>query len=150
MPKAYTDGACRISNPGLCSCAFVLYDDQYKEKYSVSVYLGPELHTNNYAEYKGLLTCLQVLYYMQLKGVDIYCDSKLVVQQSLGKWKVNEEALKPLASEAFGLIAAGGHRLHHIAGHNGDLGNERADALCNACLDAHMEEYYASIAKALA
>ena len=137
---AYTDGACRISNPGLCSCAWVLYwpNADVKEQ---GYYLGPELHTNNYAEYQGLLHLLEYLYVQSIRNVIIHCDSQLVVNQTLGNWDINQPDLKVLATKCYGLLVQGCHVLKHIKGHDGNIGNERADALCNAMLDIHMEEY---------
>lgn len=142
MVKTYTDGACRISNPGLCSCAFVIYKDEV-EVHSESRYLGPKFHSNNFSEYQGLITLLEYLYLHSIRNVVIYSDSELVVNQTNGNWEVNQPDLKVLAMKCYGLITQGCHVLKHIKGHDGNKGNERADELCNECLDAHMEEYYA-------
>jgi ribonuclease HI len=136
---SYTDGACRVSNPGICSCAFVLYGLPGGE-YSQVKYLGPELHTNNYAEYQGLILLLEWLYAQSIRNVVIHCDSKLVVNQTLHNWECNGD-LRPLMSKAYGLLVQGCHALKHIKGHEGNKGNERADELCNAMLDIHKEEY---------
>ena len=145
MPNllAYTDGACRISNPGLCSCAFVIYGLPGGEV-SQSKYLGPELHTNNFAEYMGLVLLLEFLYNNNLRNVIIHCDSSLVVNQVNQEWQINEPEYRRMAATAYGLLVRGAHVLKHIKGHAGDTGNERADALCNAMLDIHMEEYNAA------
>lgn len=140
---AYCDGACRISNPGLCSCAWVLYTATGAE-ISDSTYLGPEFHTNNYAEYQGLLRLLRWLYKANVRNVIIYCDSELVINQSLHNWNIENAELKKFADEAYGLLMQGCHVLKHCKGHDGNKGNERADELCNVILDAHMEEYYAN------
>ena len=143
MLTAYTDGACRIMNPGLCSCAWVLYNGKGEHLHSASCYLGPEFHSNNYAEYQGLLLLLEWLYLHSTRNVIIHCDSELVVKQTNGEWAVNQPDLKVLATRCYGLLIQGCHVLKHIKGHDGNKGNERADELCNECLDAHMEEYYA-------
>ena len=138
--NAYTDGACRVSNPGICSCAWVVYTGE-DEGFFGGLYLGPELHTNNYAEYQGLILLLEFLYTRSIRNVVIYTDSELVVNQTLGKWEVKQPDLKVLATKCYGLLVQGCHVLKHIKGHDGNKGNERADELCNECLDAHMEEY---------
>lgn len=140
---AYTDGACRISNPGLCSCAWVLYVNGVEDSHG-SRYLGPEFHTNNYAEYQGLITLLEVLYANRFRNVIIHCDSELVINQTLGKWQINQPDLKGLAIKCYGLLTQGCHVLKHIKGHSGIQGNERADQLCNQVLDEHMEEFSAA------
>jgi ribonuclease HI len=147
MPNllAYTDGACRVSNPGVCSCAFVLYDSKMQgQEISQAKYLGPEFHTNNYAEYQGLILLLTYLYMHSFRNVVIHCDSELVVNQVNQKWEINQPDLKVLAMKCYGLLVQGCHVLKHIKGHDGNIGNERADAMCNAMLDIHMEEYYAT------
>ena len=136
---AYTDGACRVSNPGICSCAFVIYKDEI-EVHTEGKYLGPELRSNNFAEYQGLILLLEYLYAHQTRNVVIHSDSKLVVNQVLHNWECNGD-LKPLMSKAYGLLVQGCHVLKHIKGHDGNKGNERADALCNAMLDIHKEDY---------
>jgi ribonuclease HI len=140
MLTAYCDGACRVSNPGICSCAFVIYKDEV-EVHTEGKYIGPEFHSNNFAEYQGLLLLLEYLYLHSIRNVVIHCDSELVVNQSLGKWDINQPDLKVLATKCYGLLVQGCHVLKHIKGHDGNKGNERADGLCNAMLDAHKEEY---------
>lgn len=140
MLKAYTDGACRLSNPGLCSCAWVIYGLPGGEV-SQGYYLGHTLHTNNFAEYIGMVNLLEFLYAHNHKGVVIFCDSKLVVNQVNQSWKINDDNLRTMAAKAYGLLTLGGHTLVHIKGHDGEVGNERADEICNAVLDANMEAY---------
>jgi ribonuclease HI len=140
MLKAYTDGACRGGNPGFASCAWVLYNGD-KEVASNAEYLGPDLRTNNYAEYSGLYRLLLHLYREDIEGVVIHCDSKLVVNQVNHSWAIRKEDLRLLSTYCYGMLTRGGHRLEHIKGHSGNTGNDRADQLCNAVLDAHKEEY---------
>src|SRR5580698_8525988 len=115
MLKAYTDGACRLSNPGLCSCAWVL-DGMPDGTRSAGHYLGPELHTNNYAEYMALTYLLAYLYTIQVKGVHIYSDSMLVVNQVNQRWEINTNELRSMAAKAYGLLVQGGHTLEHVKG----------------------------------
>lgn len=140
MHKAYCDGACRVSNPGICSCAFVIYKDEI-EVHTEGKYLGPELLSNNFAEYQGLILLLEFLYTRSIRNVVIYTDSELVVNQTLGKWEVKQPDLKVLATKCYGLLVQGCHVLKHIKGHDGNKGNVRADEICNAVLDLHKEEY---------
>jgi ribonuclease HI len=136
--RAYTDGACRRSNPGVCSCAFVILNADGTPHASLATYLGPELHTNNYAEYQGLLLLLRWAQAFGHKNLDIYCDSKLVVEQVNGGWKINNPDLLPFCTEAYALMVVGRHLLHHIKGHSGDPGNEYVDHICNEILDKEM------------
>ena len=134
LRKAYCDGACRAGNPGETSCAFAVFngDNLYT---SASRYLGPELHTNNYAEYQGLLDLLKWANQFGMLNLEIFCDSRLVVEQVNDDWDVNSEDLKPLWLLAYTLRIRGNHTLRHIKGHSGDPGNEFVDKLCNEALD---------------
>jgi ribonuclease HI len=156
MRTAYTDGACRLTNPGLCSCAWVLYDG-YTQVASGGSYLGPELHTNNYAEYQGLLKLLRYLYGCGITGVLIHSDSTLVVNQVNQKWSAeNKPELKKFMVEAYGLLTVGHHKLIHVRGHGkneNSTDNERngkADELCNQILDTAQEELDARKPKTMA
>ena len=102
-------------------------------------FLGPKLHTNNYAEYQGLIRLLKFLYKARLRNVVIYCDSLLVVNQVNDVWDVNSPDLLPYWQLAYGLLTQGCHVLKHIKGHDGIAGNEEADRLCNEELDRQEE-----------
>jgi len=141
MLTAYTDGACRGGNPGFCACAWVLYNDKGDRIHEESHYLGPELHTNNHAEYQGLIVLLEWLYKHQTSNVIIYCDSALVVNQVNDDWDVNSQDLLPLWRKAYAMRIQGAHTLKHVKGHAGVTGNVRADELCNTILDQHKEDY---------
>ena len=132
--KSYCDGACRVSNPGETSCAFAVYSGE-KLVHSAARYLGPALGSNNFSEYMGLLDLLKWANENEETGLDIYCDSKLVVNQVSGDWKMNSEELAPLRNLAYAMMIRGRHTLHHIKGHDGDPGNEYVDLLCNEALD---------------
>ena len=66
MIEAYCDGACRVSNPGVTSCAWVVYEGEREVKHQ-AYFLGPELHTNNYAEFQGLIKLLEHLHSAHIK-----------------------------------------------------------------------------------
>jgi len=134
MITAYTDGACRVSNPGLCSASFVVYKDNAKYHEQGRVLEGR--HTNNESEYTALLDLLEWLYAQSIRNVVIHSDSKLVVNQTLHNWECNG-LLRPLRDKAYGLFINGCHILKHVKGHEGNVGNEAADALCNALLDKY-------------
>ena len=129
----YCDGACR-GNPGQTSAAWAVYIDGELE-YWGKQWLGPEPHTNNYAEYWGLILLLEWATKFNVTNMTIYSDSMLVVNQVNEKWKVKHNDLKPLQSKATGLLIRGRHRLVHVDGHAGNEGNEFVDKLCNLVLD---------------
>jgi ribonuclease HI len=133
--KAYTDGACRISNPGLCSSAFVVYKDNQIFYREGRVLEG--MQTNNTAEYTALLDLLMWAEKENVRNLIIHCDSALVVNQTNQQWECNKPDLKKLSAQAYGMLIRGAHVLKHIKGHDGNEGNEAADALCNVLLDEY-------------
>ncbi|GAA3656869.1 bifunctional RNase H/acid phosphatase [Nonomuraea antimicrobica] len=62
--------------------------------------------TNNVAEYRGLIAGLRAVLDLAGDGarVAVRMDSKLVVEQMAGRWKVKHEGLRPLAAEAGSLV----------------------------------------------
>jgi probable phosphoglycerate mutase len=72
----------------------------------------PGRKTNNEAEYLSLIHGIQaILKKLDREGVDpatlsleVLSDSKLVVEQVSGRWKVKNEGLKPLHAEAVSLV----------------------------------------------
>jgi ribonuclease HI len=129
---AYTDGACRVSNPGVCACAFVVYEDGI-EKFRHGRYLGSP-YSNNYAEYQGVIMLLEWARDFGYAGLEVWCDSQLVVKQVNCEWGVKEN-LAALCAKAFGLLQETGSTLKWLRGHDGNLGNEIADQICNEILD---------------
>ncbi|OAA28627.1 putative phosphoglycerate mutase [Frankia sp. EI5c] len=62
--------------------------------------------TNNVAEYEGLLAGLRAAADVDPGAdVEVRMDSKLVVEQMSGRWKIKHPSMRPLASEASGLAA---------------------------------------------
>jgi ribonuclease HI len=117
----------------------VFYENTYRSRY-----LGPELHTNNYAEYQGLLDLLKTAEEQKIIGLDIHCDSQLVVKQVRGEWAVKHKELQPLRDLALALIVRGHHNLEWIRGHGqaeleeDRIGNTYVDKLCNEILDKEL------------
>ncbi|MEV4009605.1 bifunctional RNase H/acid phosphatase [Nonomuraea angiospora] len=62
--------------------------------------------TNNVAEYRGLIAGLQAVLRLGGEGapVAVRMDSKLVIEQMAGRWKIKNEGLRPLALEAGALV----------------------------------------------
>jgi broad specificity phosphatase PhoE/ribonuclease HI len=64
--------------------------------------------SNNVAEYSGLIAGLRLAQEFAPGAViEVRMDSKLVVEQMSGNWKIKHPAMKPLAAEAAGLAPAG-------------------------------------------
>jgi ribonuclease HI len=100
-----------------------------------SKYLGPDLHTNNEAEYHGLCYLLRWAAVQHVTGMEIFCDSKLVVNQVNDEWEVNTQSLLPMWRLAIALKLRGNHTLNHVKGHSGNEGNELADWFANDALN---------------
>jgi ribonuclease H / adenosylcobalamin/alpha-ribazole phosphatase len=60
--------------------------------------------TNNVAEYGGLIAGLTAARELGAHEVDVRMDSKLVVEQMSGRWKVKHPSMQPLAREAAALV----------------------------------------------
>ena len=60
--------------------------------------------TNNVAEYSGLIAGLRAAAELGARAVDVRMDSKLVVEQMSGRWRVKHPDLKPLALTAAALV----------------------------------------------
>jgi ribonuclease HI len=92
----YCDGACR-GNPGLAGVGVAIMDEEGKVMLSgLSHFVG--LLTNNQSEYMAVIHGL--LWFRsqghECDGLDIYCDSRLVVMQILQQHKVRNDKLAPL------------------------------------------------------
>ncbi|HET6503050.1 MAG TPA: bifunctional RNase H/acid phosphatase [Amycolatopsis sp.] len=61
---------------------------------------GLGVATNNVAEYTGLIAGLRAAAELGASTVDVRMDSKLVVEQMSGRWKIKHAALQPLALRA--------------------------------------------------
>ena len=66
---------------------------------------GLGVATNNVAEYSGLIAGLRAAAEAGASEVAVRMDSKLVVEQMSGRWKIKNEALRPLADQARELAA---------------------------------------------
>ncbi len=87
------DGA-SSGNPGKAAAAWVIREAPSREE-AMGVFLGNGL-TNNEAEYWAVIYALVEALHRGYRPVEIRSDSRLVVQQLLGAWKVKEDRLKPL------------------------------------------------------
>ncbi|MEE9574117.1 MAG: ribonuclease HI family protein [Candidatus Neomarinimicrobiota bacterium] len=133
MFSLYFDGASR-SNPGPASYGGVIYEDNV-ERYTYKKYIGST--TNNVAEYQALLNGLLCAQEKGITNVNVYGDSKLVIEQVTGNWKVNSPLLKPIHREICALLATNTFdtiTFQHVYRKN----NKRADELANEALDEQL------------
>jgi ribonuclease HI len=132
-----TDGAAR-GNPGPASLGAALYDlarpdardPSAAPDASISEYLG--IQTNNVAEYTGTLRALELARDLGAVEVHLLLDSKLIVEQLSGRWRVKDAKLIPLWAASRGVL--GGFR-RWTAAHVPRAQNSVADALANEAID---------------
>ncbi|MET1060324.1 MAG: bifunctional RNase H/acid phosphatase [Nocardioides sp.] len=87
--------------------------------------------TNNVAEYSGLIAGLRMAAELAPDAeVEVRMDSKLVVEQMSGRWKIKHPDMRPLAAEARDLAPAGTTYTWVPREQNG-----HADRLANEALD---------------
>lgn len=128
----YSDGASR-NNPGEAGAGvYILHDKQPVAK--IARYLGQT--TNNIAEYKAAIIGLEQAIMLGATKVSLMADSELLVKQLNGVYKVKNEGLKPLFSQAKQLIAAiGSVEVKYIPREM----NREADALANKAIDEKVQ-----------
>jgi ribonuclease H / adenosylcobalamin/alpha-ribazole phosphatase len=132
-----TDGAAR-GNPGPASLGAALYDlarhdardPRAAPDASISEYLG--IQTNNVAEYTGTLRALELARELGAHEVHLLLDSKLIVEQLAGRWRVKDAKLIPLWAASRSVL--GGFR-RWSAAHVPRAQNSVADALANEAID---------------
>ncbi len=135
--EIYTDGACK-GNPGPGGWGAYLRADSLEKELS-----GGELGTtNNRMEMTAVIEALSAL--KSPSHVRLFVDSQYVLQgmtQWLPGWKArgwktaSKQPVKniDLWQRMDELVHGRGHKIdwHWVRGHDGDAGNERADALAN-------------------
>src|SRR3984885_4096498 len=130
--NAHCDGGAR-GNPGPAGYGALIQDDHGMVIAELSEFLG--MRTNNYAEYSGLLGCLQYALDHHHPRLHVVSDSELMVKQIQGKYKVNSPDLKPLYDEAKRRIAKlEAFEITHALRHK----NKDADRLANEAMDRGM------------
>ncbi|MCX5225907.1 bifunctional RNase H/acid phosphatase [Streptomyces sp. NBC_00233] len=125
------DGGSR-GNPGPAGYGAVVLDPVTGETLAEAAeYIG--VATNNVAEYKGLVAGLKAARSLFPDAtVHVRMDSKLVVEQMSGRWKIKHPDMKPLAAEAGRVFPAGRVRYEWIPRER----NKHADRLANEAMDA--------------
>ncbi|MFP5070500.1 bifunctional RNase H/acid phosphatase [Pseudonocardia nantongensis] len=124
------DGGSR-GNPGPAGYGAAVLDATAQQVLA-EVYDGLGSATNNVAEYRGLIAGLAAALELGATGVEVRMDSKLVVEQMSGRWKVKHPAMQELVDEA-----------RELASRLDDVSyvwvprarNARADALANKAMD---------------
>ena len=135
--EIYTDGACK-GNPGPGGWGVLLRSGTTQKE----LYGGEPSTTNNRMELMAVIQALEAL--KRPCAVTLYLDSQYVLKgitEWLPGWKAkgwktaSKQPVKnaDLWRQLDDLVATSGHEVdwRWVRGHNGDPGNERADALAN-------------------
>ncbi|HET6857130.1 MAG TPA: bifunctional RNase H/acid phosphatase [Streptomyces sp.] len=125
------DGGSR-GNPGPAGYGAVVLDPSTGETLAEAAeYIG--VATNNVAEYKGLIAGLRAARALDPEArVHARMDSKLVVEQMSGRWKIKHPDMKPLAAEAATIFPRAQVTYEWIPREK----NKHADRLANEAMDA--------------
>ena len=126
--QIFCDGASR-SNPGDASIGVSISLDG-KEIHTISREIG--IATNNEAEYQALLDGLNYCIENSINEVDVFLDSKLVIEQVNKNFKVKAKNLKEFNIQVENLIKEFKYiEFNHVYRED----NKRADQLANMALD---------------
>ena len=127
--QVFCDGASR-SNPGDASIGVSISFDG-KEIHTISREIG--IATNNEAEYQALIDGLNYCIENSINEVDVFLDSKLVIEQVNKNYKVKAHNLKEYNSQVENMIKEFKYiEFKHVYRED----NKRADQLANIALDS--------------
>jgi len=124
------DGGSR-GNPGESGSGAIVADQATGELLAeISLYGG--IASNNVAEYKGMIAGVRRAIELDPDAeLLVRLDSKLVVEQMSGRWKIKHPAMAELAAEAREVLTGTPVRFQWIP----RLENSRADKLANLAMD---------------
>ena len=127
----YCDGGSR-GNPGVAGSGSVVYDSSGETLGEIAYVVGKK-STNNVAEYYGLIRGLEACREVGATVVDVFMDSKLVVEQMTGRWKIKHPDMQKLAREARDLASSFEKVTYTWVPR---AKNKKADELSNVAMDA--------------
>lgn len=136
-----TDGAAR-GNPGPASAGAVLLslsrpdarNPRAVPDASISEYLG--VQTNNVAEYTAVVRAVALAIELGARRLELLLDSKLIVEQISGRWRVKDAKLRLLWADVLKQLRTlpDGWTAAHVP----RAQNSLADAMCNEAIDRVM------------
>jgi ribonuclease HI len=131
--RLFTDGASR-GNPGPSGLGISIEDENGMKLRALHKWIGAA--TNNQAEYMALIEGLKAVRTWNPDRLEIRLDSKLVVEQMNGAYRVKEPQLKPLHERAKALVSEFPDvEIRHVEREQ----NRRADHLANMAIDEHVK-----------
>ena len=128
----YSDGGSR-GNPGPSAYAIVVTSSGMVI-HEHAEFLG--VHTNNYAEYRGLIAAIGKAVELGADEAEFVMDSQLVIRQMNGEYRVKNKDMAELHADASALASM----VPKVTYRNVRRSEEfipRADALLNAEMDRH-------------
>ncbi|MDY6049499.1 MAG: reverse transcriptase-like protein [Corynebacterium sp.] len=126
----YADGGSR-GNPGIAGSGTAVFGSDGTLLTEIVEYVGKA--TNNVAEYHALINGLTAAADLGADSVEVFMDSKLVVEQMSGRWKIKHKDMLALAQQAQALIARfGSFSISWVPREK----NKHADRLSNVAMDA--------------
>jgi ribonuclease HI len=135
MIEVWTDGLCEPINPGGMGCAsyVIKKDGKFVERFSEPLGMSKDM-TNNVAEYTALVRALQAIKKLGLdkEKISFRSDSKLLVSQMKGEWKVKGARIAPLHAQAKELAKSLDVNFQWVPREE----NEEADSLCRSAYES--------------
>jgi ribonuclease HI len=113
----------------------VIEDDQGMRLRGLHRWLG--VTTNNEAEYHALIEGLKAVADWKPDRLELYLDSKLVVEQVSGRYKIKKPQLQALCRRATELMSTFDEV---VVSHVEREKNKGADALANKAIDEHVKK----------
>ena len=130
------DGGSR-GNPGQAGSGTVIIDaDTGEVLFEIARFIG--VATNNVAEYTALLAAFEVIHeHVPSAEVLVRMDSKLVIEQMSGAWKIKHPDMQQLAAQVQRFVVGKSVRWQWIPREE----NKRADALANKAMDEAADSF---------
>lgn len=101
MLEVYIDGACEPINPGgTASYGLVIYRGEARLYARAQIVGSGDKMSNNVAEYAGLIAFLEWFDDQPVEDVVIKSDSRLLVNQMSGEWRIKHGLYLPYAQRA--------------------------------------------------
>jgi ribonuclease HI len=124
------DGGSR-GNPGVAGSGSIVIDSATGEILAeIGTFVG--VASNNVAEYRGLISGIRkALEIDPNASLHVRMDSKLVVEQMSGRWKIKHPDMADLAAEARGLLTGTPVSFEWMP----RADNSRADRIANEAMD---------------
>ena len=126
----YTDGGSR-GNPWISGIWVYITDSEWQEIEKRYKNLG--IKTNNEAEYLGAFYGIRRAIELWATEIKLYMDSRLVIKQLSGEWKIKKHELKKIHADIITLVTDFSGKVSYNWVRRED--NTNADRLANLAMD---------------